>query len=56
MFFRGFFDFEERCQKRDIYWIEINNMTLEQLFKKIDFMVDYELTLENVTSFVLTIS
>ena len=45
-----------KVAKADIFWIEINNMTLDQLFRKINFMVDYELTLENVTSFALTIS
>lgn len=45
-----------KVAKADIFWIEINNMTLDQLFRKINFLVDYELTLENVTSFALTIS
>lgn len=45
-----------KVSKADIFWIEINNMTLDQLFRKINFLVDYELTLDNVTSFALTIS
>lgn len=50
--FEAFF----KVAKADIFWIEINNMTLEQLFRKINFFVDYELTLDNVISFALTIS
>ena len=45
-----------KVAKADIFWIEINNMSLDQLFRKINFLVDYELTLDNVTSFALTIS
>ena len=45
MFFRGFFDFEERCRKRDIYrliynyadmiWIVDENDKLMDIFKKV---------------------
>jgi HD-GYP domain-containing protein (c-di-GMP phosphodiesterase class II) len=45
-----------KVAKADIFWIEINNMSLDQLFRKINFLVDCQLTLDNVTSFALTIS
>lgn len=46
----------EKVSKADIFWIEINNMTLDQLFRKINFYMDYELTLDNIVAFALTMS
>lgn len=46
----------EKVAKSDIFWIDINNMTLEQLFRKIDFTIDFELALENILEFSFTIS
>lgn len=46
----------EKASKADIFWIEIGNMTMEQLFKKIDFSIDFELTIDNVLEFALTMS
>jgi HD-GYP domain-containing protein (c-di-GMP phosphodiesterase class II) len=42
--------------KADIFWIEINNLTMEQLFSKIDFISSHELTKEQIMQFALTIS
>ncbi|PAT01322.1 hypothetical protein CI105_07020 [Candidatus Izimaplasma bacterium ZiA1] len=45
-----------KASKPDIFWININNMTLEQLFNKISFNMNYQMTLENVVVFAQTIS
>ena len=40
----------------DIFWIEINNLELDQLFRQVDSSMNFDLTLENVLDFALTIS
>lgn len=40
----------------DIFWIEINNLELDQLFRLVDSSMNFDLTLENVLDFALTIS
>ncbi|WP_321470721.1 HD domain-containing phosphohydrolase [Halarcobacter sp.] len=50
------FDAFEKVSKADIFWIEIPNMKIEQLFKKLNFSMDFELTIDNVLNFALTIS
>jgi len=47
--------FEEVSQK-DIFWIDIDNMSMNRLFKKIDFSLDYKLSIEDTVEFALTIS
>ncbi len=42
--------------KADIFWIDINNMTTEQLFNKIDFDTTHELTVKEIMDFALTVS
>ncbi len=46
----------EKVSKADIFWIEINNLSIDQLFKKIDFSIDFTLSLDNIVAFALTIS
>lgn len=46
----------EKASKADIFWIEINNMNIEQLFRKIDFTLDFNLSTDNIVDFALTIS
>lgn len=50
------FDAFERASKSDIFWIDINNMTIEQLFRHLDFSIDFDLTVDNVIEFALTLS
>ena len=50
------FEAFKEVAKTDIFWIDINNMSVSQLFKKIDFSLDFELSLENTVEFALTIS
>ncbi len=50
------FEAFEEVAKADIFWIEINNMTMDQLFRKINFSHDYKLTIDNVMEFAHTIS
>ncbi len=50
--FEGF----KKAAHSDIFWIEINNMNMEQLFKKLDFSIDFELTIDSILEFALTIS
>ena len=50
--FEGFI----KASKGDIFWIEISNMSLDQLFKKIDFSIDFNLTIDNVIGFAQAIS
>lgn len=40
----------------DIFWIEINNLELDQLFRQVDSSMNFNLSLENVLDFALTIS
>lgn len=46
----------ERVSKADIFWMDINNMRLGQLFDKINFSIDFELSVDNVLEFALTMS
>lgn len=50
------FEAFQKVSKADIFWIEINNMTMDQLFRKMDFSIDFELTVDNMLEFALTIS
>lgn len=50
------FEAFKKVSVSDIFWIDINNMSIDQLFKKIHFTLDFELTLENTVEFALTIS
>ncbi len=45
-----------RASKPDIFWIEINALTMEQLFARIDFISAIELSKEQIEQFALTIS
>lgn len=42
--------------QRDIFWINIMNMTMEQLFDSIDFSLRYELDMSTIAKFSETIS
>ena len=46
----------EAAAKADIFWIEINNLEIDQLFRKVDFSMDFDLTIDNILEFALTIS
>lgn len=46
----------EEVSKADIFWIDMNNMTLEQLFQKLNFTFDIELSLELLQEFAYTLS
>lgn len=46
----------EAASKPDVFWIEINNLQIDKLFQKINFTIDFELTIDNVVDFALTIS
>jgi len=50
------FEAFERASKSDIFWIDINNMGVEQLFRKLNFSLDYELTADNIIDFSQTLS
>lgn len=56
LFHPDVFEAFQKASKGDIFWIEINNMNMDQLFNKIDFTLDYDLTIDNILSFALTIS
>lgn len=45
-----------KVSSHDIFWIHINNMTMRQLFEKVNFTLDYELSIDDVISFSATIS
>jgi HD-GYP domain-containing protein (c-di-GMP phosphodiesterase class II) len=45
-----------KTSKSDIFWIEINNLEMEQLFRQFDFSIDFELSIDNVIEFALTMS
>ncbi len=45
-----------KVSKADIFWIEINNLDMDKLFAKINFSIDFELTIDNMLDFALTIS
>ena len=40
----------------DIFWIEINNLELDQLFRRVDSSLNFTLSLDNILEFALTIS
>ena len=40
----------------DIFWIEINNLELDQLFRRVDSSLNFILSLDNILEFALTIS
>lgn len=42
--------------RSDIFWIRINNMTMDHLFELVNFTLDYELTIDDVIDFSWTIS
>jgi len=42
--------------KSDIFWNEINRLDMDQLFSKISFSINFNLTIDNVLEFALTIS
>lgn len=46
----------EEVSKADVFWIEINNLQIDKLFQKINFSIDFELTIDTVLEFALTIS
>lgn len=46
----------EKVSKADVFWIEINNMNIDQLFRKIDFSIDFNLSIDNIVEFALTMS
>lgn len=46
----------EKVSKADIFWIEINNLSMEQLFSRINFISSLELSREQIEQFALTIS
>jgi HD-GYP domain-containing protein (c-di-GMP phosphodiesterase class II) len=46
----------EKVAKADIFWMDINNMRLGQLLDKINFSIDFTLSVDNVLEFALTIS
>ncbi|WP_277657053.1 HD domain-containing phosphohydrolase [Seleniivibrio woodruffii] len=46
----------ERVSRADIFWIEINNLTMEQLFSRMNFLSSIELNREQIEQFALTIS
>ncbi len=50
------FDAFLKASKADIFWIEINNLDMDQLFRKINFAIDFDLTIDNILEFALTIS
>lgn len=45
-----------QASKADVFWIEINNMTMEALFNKIEFDIRYEMDIDQVILFSQTIS
>jgi HD-GYP domain-containing protein (c-di-GMP phosphodiesterase class II) len=46
----------EKVAKADIFWIEINSVDIDQLFKRIKFSMDFELTIDNIVEFSLMLS
>lgn len=50
------FDALEKASKMDIFWIDINNMTIDQLFQKLNFSLDFDLTFETILEFAQTMS
>lgn len=50
------FEAFSEVSKADVFWFEINNMEMDQLFRKLDVSVDFELTIDNIIDFALTLS
>lgn len=50
------FEAFKKASHSDIFWIEINNLNMEQLFKKLEFSIDFELSIDNLMAFALTMS
>lgn len=50
------FEAFKEVSKADIFWIEINNLDIDQLFRRIDVSVDFKLTIDNIIDFSLTLS
>jgi len=46
----------EEVAKSDVFWIEINSLDIDQLFKKVNFVIDYKLDVDNIINFALTLS
>lgn len=46
----------EKAAQADIFWIEINHLDINQLFEKLDFTIDFDLSIDNLLDFVATIS
>jgi len=46
----------EEASRPDIFWIEINNLELDQLFRMVDSSLNFNLTLDNVVDFASTVS
>ena len=44
------------ASKPDIFWIDINNFELDQLFRVVDSSLNFDLTLDNILDFASTIS
>ncbi len=42
--------------RSDIFWIDMNNMSIEQLFKELDFNFDVEMSFDLILEFALTMS
>ena len=47
--------FEAACIP-DIFWIEINNLEIDMLFRRVDSSLNFILSLDNILEFALTIS
>ncbi len=50
------FDAFVKASKSDIFWIDMNNMSIEQLFKELDFTFDVEMSFDLILEFALTMS
>lgn len=50
------FEAFEKASKADIFWMDINNMRLGQLLEKINFSIDFTLSVDNILEFALTMS
>ncbi|SIN80396.1 HD-GYP domain-containing protein [Halodesulfovibrio marinisediminis] len=50
------FEAFNEVSKADVFWFEINNLEMDQLFRRLDVSVDFELTIDNIIDFALTLS
>lgn len=50
------FEAFKEVSKTDVFWIEINNLDMKQLFNRLDVSVDFELSIDNVVDFSLMLS